>query len=122
MYFGFLILNKCRAFCSDICEWIHRPAIERTYENLKVHFTEAHLDLRATDATVDELGYHSANAIVQKIVEQLQAVGDQDPPPPTHPTAYFPPPVFDIQPPPIADIPQANATVTQPALMNQMME
>lgn len=113
--FGFIIFNKCRAFRSDIREWIRRPLHEHTYTNFKLHFTEAHLELRATDATVDELGYHSANAIVQQIVEQMQANTDDSPTPPPSP-----PPV--IQPPPVAEIPQANAVVTQTALLSQMME
>ena len=113
--FGFIILNKCRAFRSDIREWIRRPAHEHTYANFKLHFTEAHQELRATDATVDELGYHSANAIVQQIVEQMQAAEDDIPPPP-------PPQPPVIQPPPVEQIPQANAVVTQTTLMTQMME
>ena len=34
--------------------------------------TEAHQELRDTDATVNELGFHSANAIVSQIVNQLR--------------------------------------------------
>ena len=63
--FGFIIINKCRAFRSDIRAWMRRPDHEKTYTNFKLHFTEAHLELRATDATVDELGYHSTSAMVQ---------------------------------------------------------
>ena len=39
---------------------------------MKQDFTEAHQELRDTDATVDELGFHSANALVAQIVEQLR--------------------------------------------------
>ena len=63
--FGFIIINKCRAFRNDVREWIRRAENEKNYANFKLHFTEAHLELRATDATVDELGYHSACAVVQ---------------------------------------------------------
>ena len=51
----------------------------QTNAALKLHFTAAHTELRATDATVNELWYHSASAMVAQIVEKLCTVGVQDP-------------------------------------------
>ena len=36
------------------------------------HFRTAHQELRDTDTTIDELGYHSANSIVEQIVDRLR--------------------------------------------------
>ena len=47
----------------------------------KITIAEAHQDLRDTNASVDELGYHSANAIVEQIVQQLRENISHDKPP-----------------------------------------
>ena len=44
----------------------------KTWPNFILSFTKAHQEIRDTDATVDELGFHSANAIVSQILEQLR--------------------------------------------------
>ena len=44
--------------------------------NFKTHFTEAHVELQATDTGVDELGYHSANSLVNQIFERVQVHHD----------------------------------------------
>ena len=79
-----------------------------------MHFTLAHTELRATDSTVDELGYHSANAMVTQIVEQLRQAAAQDHQefpagPDLHPPPLPPPP--PVQEP----APTANAVVQTPA-------
>ena len=53
---------------------MRKTAGEQTFANFKTHFTCDHVKLRATDATVDELGYHKANLMVQQIVEELRNV------------------------------------------------
>ena len=35
-------------------------------------FVEAHQELRDTDASVNKLGFHSVNAIVEQIIQQLR--------------------------------------------------
>ena len=77
--FAFIIINKQRAFRNDVRAWMRLPAHNQTYAALKLHFTAAHTELRATDSTVDELGYHSASAMVAQIVKQLRTAGIQDP-------------------------------------------
>ena len=56
---------------NDVRKWIRRLENKKTYAHIELQLTEAHLELRATYTTVDELGYHSASAVVQQIVDQL---------------------------------------------------
>ena len=67
------------------------------------HFRQAHQELRNTGAIIDQLGFQSENAIVEQIVELLQADNKVFPPPPS-PLLSQAPPVHD--PPP--QVPQAN--------------
>ena len=69
---GYIILFKNRIFRSDIRKWMRRSEYEKLWPNFILSFTEALRELRDTDATVDEFGFHSANAIVSQIVEQLR--------------------------------------------------
>ena len=69
----------------------------KIYTELKLYFTRAHTELRATDTTTNELGYHSASAMVRQIVKQLRVVGIYDtthlqtnPPPMQVPRPYLP--------------------------------
>ena len=49
------------------------PLLQQTWPNFKLDFTTAHQELRNTDATVDKLGFSSANVIVAQIINQLRA-------------------------------------------------
>ena len=51
------------------------------------HFCQAHQELRDTDTTIDKLGFQSANAIVEQIVERLREAEENEPVilPPPHP-------------------------------------
>ena len=95
---------------------MRKPEHEQTYANLKIHFMEAHTELRATDTTVNELGYHSANALVEQIADRLNHLPIEDPPP-------FLPPVEEAHAPPAPPPPSiANATQQTPdALLMQQM-
>ena len=62
-----------------------KPRGRKTWPNFVLEFTEAHQELRDTDATVDDLGFHSANAIVPQIVEQLRNKYTPPADTPTHP-------------------------------------
>ena len=42
------------------------------------HFCQAHQELRDTNTTIDELGFQSANTIVEKIVERLREVEENE--------------------------------------------
>ena len=43
------------------------------------HFCQAHQELRDTDTTIDELGFQSANAIVEQIFERLGEAEENEP-------------------------------------------
>ena len=45
---------------------------------MKLHITRAHIELRVTDATTDELGYYSASVTVRHIIDQLHVAVIQD--------------------------------------------
>ena len=110
--FAFIIINKQRAFRDDVRQWMRLNPIQQTYAALKLHFSAAHTELRATDATVDELGYHSANAMVTQIVEQLRLAAVVDP----QVWPEGPEPLPPQLPPPIQEpAPIANAVVHAPA-------
>ena len=122
---GFLIVSKQRVLRSDVRKWMRKPAADKTWLNFMTHFRQAHQELRDTDATVDELGYHSANAIVEQIVDRLRLENEVEPPPyqtPPNEGNYETPPAPTAPPPPA----QANAvqTPTDPnlLLMQQMMQ
>ena len=88
---------------------MRKPQATKPWSNFIDHFRQAHQELRETDATVDELGYHSANAIVEQIVDQLRQEHDTSNPPennivPTIEDAPTPPPE------------QENAVQTQPRI------
>ena len=86
-------------------------------------FHTEHQELRDTDATIDELGYHSANVIVEQIVDRLQAEETEETE--NIQEAYQsivsqPPPI--TTPAPLPPLAQANAVVEpNMALMDQMM-
>ena len=107
--FSFIIVNRNRAFREDIRLWMRKTAAEQTFANFKTHFTRAHVELRATDATVDELGYHTANSMVQQIVQELRNIVIDENPSPTiifeHPN---PEPPHVPEPP---ALPTANAVI-----------
>merc|ERR1719148_486318 len=79
---GYIVLAKNIIFRGDILKWVRRPEVDETMANFKLTFTDAHQELRDTDASVDELGFHSANAIVEQIVQQLRTGIPNDVPPP----------------------------------------
>ena len=65
----------------NIRKWVRKPENEKTWANFKTTFVEAHQELQDTDASVDELGFHSTNAIVDQIVQQLREDIPHDVPP-----------------------------------------
>ena len=101
---------------------MRKPPID-TWLNFINHFRTAHQELRDTDATIDELGYHSANAIVEQIVDRLQSeeteetgISQEE----YQPIVSQPPPM--PTPAPLPPLAQANAVV-EPNMtrMDQMM-
>ena len=133
---GYLILNKQPIFRSDVRKWMRKPLIDKTWANFMAHFRQAHQELRDTDTSMAELGFQSANAIVEQIVDRLREEEENDvqapppmyaaPPPAAIPTAFQPPPPPPA-PPFLSTQPQANAvvpadpnTAVLQAMMNNM--
>ena len=99
---------------------MRNPIAKKTWINFMTHFHHSYQELRDTDATIDQLGFQSANAIVEQIFELLRAdnevVPSLSPPPPDQEPPVHGPPL---------QVPQAN-TVTpvdqNSVLMQQMMQ
>ena len=68
---GYIIISTNRIFRSNIRKWMRRPKIEKTWVNYKHNFTDDYQELRNADATVEKLGFHSANTIVIQFVQKL---------------------------------------------------
>jgi hypothetical protein len=53
----------------DACrEWRRRPEVDKTWDNYKLHFTEAHQDWRLNQDTAQGAGYHGANSAMDSFV------------------------------------------------------
>ena len=52
---------------------MRHPEHEKSWVNLKTTFIDAHQEVRDTDAAVDEINFHSVNAIVSQIIDQLRS-------------------------------------------------
>ena len=72
-----VILNKQRIFKYDIRAWKRTNQSYKTWENFKHNFHEAHLELRETGGTIDELGFHNANTIFDQMMACLQVDEDK---------------------------------------------
>ena len=68
---GYLIVSKHPIFHSDIRIWMRKPMVEKTWLNFVSQFRQSHQELRDTDTSMAELGFQSANAIVEQIVDHL---------------------------------------------------
>jgi hypothetical protein len=63
------ILNRSGRFTSDIKDWKRKPAAERTWINLKLHFRRAHDELRETSSETLQ-AMQQAN-IAQQVIEGI---------------------------------------------------
>ena len=72
-----VILNRQRIFKDDIQEWKRTNHSYKTWYNFKHDFRKARLELRETGGTIDELGFHNANAIVKQMMARLQVDKDE---------------------------------------------
>ena len=69
---GYLIVNRQPIFRGDVRKWMRKSLVDKTWIHFMAHFRQAHQELRDTDASMEELGYQSANAIVEQIVDRLR--------------------------------------------------
>ena len=72
-----VILNRQLIFKDDILAWKRTNQAYKTWKNFKHDFREAHLELRETGGTIDELGFHNANSIVEQMMAHLQIDKDE---------------------------------------------
>ena len=72
-----VILNKQRIFKDDIQARKRTNQAYKTWDNFKHDFLKARLELRETGGTIDELGFHNANAIVDQMMARLQVNEDE---------------------------------------------
>ena len=52
--------------------WKRTDQAYKTWDNFKHDFRKAHLELRETRGTIDELGFYNANTIVDQMMARLQ--------------------------------------------------
>ena len=67
----YIVIARQPIFRSDVRRWLRRLPGDQTWQDFQDVFTDAHQELRDTEASVDEIGFQSANAIVSQIVEEL---------------------------------------------------
>ena len=93
------ILHRQRIIKDNIWAWKRTNPAYKTWENFKQEFREAHLELRETGRTIDELGFHNSNAIVDQRMVHPQIDKDECAATDTHHATKF------------ASVNQANATM-----------
>ena len=70
---GLSLVRATRDFEYAITQWEHKPQNERTWDTFKTHFHEAQHQLKQIRGpTMQQAGYHHANALAQQVQEQLQ--------------------------------------------------
>ena len=67
----FIVISKHSIFQSNVRKWIRCDPINQRWAKFKHFFADVHRELRDTNAQVDKIGFHSANAIVKQIVELI---------------------------------------------------
>ena len=72
-----VILDRQQIFKDDIWAWKRTNLAYKTWEIFKHDFREAYLELIETGGTIDELGFHNANAIVDHMMARLQLDEDE---------------------------------------------
>jgi len=69
-------LSLVRVTCDfeyALTQWENKPQNQKTWAHFKTHFHEAQLQLKQIRGpTMQQAGYHHANALAQRIQEQLQ--------------------------------------------------
>jgi len=110
------ILNKTCKFRESIKEWNRRPALQHTWINFKVHFRQAHAELKETgELTMEAAGYGQANMVmVDDIVTRLTAEFNHQA------NLAFGPPPSEPPAPPLAP-PASAAHATTDTILQQVL-
>ena len=45
---GYIVLQRCKQYKTGLKEWNERPAVDRTWNNFKIHFCNVQIALRKT--------------------------------------------------------------------------
>ena len=70
---GLSLVRATRDFEYALTQWENKPQTQKTWANFKTHFHEAQLQLKQIRGpTMQQAGYHHANALAQQIQQQLQ--------------------------------------------------
>ena len=69
---GYLILNRTGHFQRWIIDWHNRPQVQKTWTNFKIHFREAHQQLKETTSLQAQNSTYHANA-VKEILHELRS-------------------------------------------------
>ena len=77
MNLALVILNRQRIFKENIQAWKRTNQAYKIWDNSKHNFREAHLELKDTGVTIDKLGLHNDNVIVDQIIARLQMDEDE---------------------------------------------
>ena len=102
---AYIVISKLAIFRSDIRRWLYRNPVDQTWQDFQDVFTTAHQELRETEASVGEIGFQSANAIISQMVNQVVTelrakIPQREPPveqePPENPPVTNPPLVLAI--------------------------
>ena len=96
---------------------MRKPIEDKTWTNFMAQFRQAHQELRDTDTTIEELGFQSANTIIEQSVDRLRVAEEITQDMNVHPPPQPPQIVCPIQVPP-----QANVVITQVYPNNTRMQ
>ena len=70
---GLTMIRSTRDFEYALTQWENKPQQDKTWANFKTHFHEAQLQLKKIRGpTMQQAGYHHANALAQELSNQLQ--------------------------------------------------
>ena len=72
-----VILHKQRILKENIRAWKRTTLAYKNWEIFKHDFQEAHLELRETGGTIDEISFHNANAIIYQMMVRLKIDEDK---------------------------------------------
>ena len=94
---AFIIFQNTGKFKSDLKNWLHKPNIEQTLNNMKIHFLNALHDIRNVDDVPISETFDQAN-MIQEVLEGVRnivrnQVAEELPTfrPPQYPPIYDPP-------------------------------
>ena len=114
---GYIVIAKQPIFRFGVRRWLRRPPEDQTWQDFQDVFTIAHQELRDTEASLNEIGFQSANAIVTQIVDELRNKNMLQ-----NQSGDVPPVIPNPPPPPVAASTQESLLMLLMATMQSNME